>query len=198
MTGASRRSRSSAAGLDPATGRRGRRWPRHRRYYLHYAARASGRRNTSQGRRHHRIGHRSLLEIHDVFKETHTGHGIWSAWERQIFPTVCRARRWCASTSIRIRKGLVARAPVGAGPGRGEPRITKTKTTGIPFRMEMSGFARLEGSLPVTADIGVAWPVLAAESPMFSSASTWTSFRLHRRHPKAKKCAHGSATTCGC
>jgi hypothetical protein len=28
--------------------------------------------------------------------------------------------------------------------------------------MEMSGFARLEGSLPVTADIGVAWPVLAA------------------------------------
>jgi hypothetical protein len=25
----------------------------------------------------------------------------------------------------------------------------------------MSGFARLEGSLPVTADIGVAWPVLA-------------------------------------
>ncbi len=27
--------------------------------------------------------------------------------------------------------------------------------------MEMSGFARLEGSLPVTADIGVAWPVLA-------------------------------------
>ena len=28
--------------------------------------------------------------------------------------------------------------------------------------MEMSGFARLEGSLPVTADIGVAWPVIAS------------------------------------
>jgi len=27
----------------------------------------------------------------------------------------------------------------------------------------MSGFARLETSLPVTADIGVAWPVLAAK-----------------------------------
>jgi hypothetical protein len=40
--------------------------------------------------------------------------------------------------------------------------LPKTKLTGIPFRMEMSGFARLEGSLPVTADIGVAWPVLAA------------------------------------
>ena len=28
--------------------------------------------------------------------------------------------------------------------------------------MEMSGFARLEDSLPITADIGVAWPLLAA------------------------------------
>ena len=41
--------------------------------------------------------------------------------------------------------------------------LPKTKLTGIPFRMEMSGFARLEGSLPVTADIGIAWPVLAAK-----------------------------------
>ena len=41
--------------------------------------------------------------------------------------------------------------------------LPKTKLTGIPFRMEMSGFARLEGSLPVTADIGIAWPILAAK-----------------------------------
>ncbi len=39
--------------------------------------------------------------------------------------------------------------------------LPKTKRTGIPFRMEMSGFARLEGSIPVTADIGMAWPVLS-------------------------------------
>jgi hypothetical protein len=39
--------------------------------------------------------------------------------------------------------------------------LPKTKRTGIPFRMEMSGFARQEGSIPVTAEIGVAWPVLA-------------------------------------
>ncbi len=39
--------------------------------------------------------------------------------------------------------------------------LPKTKRTGIPFRMEMSGFARLESSIPVTADIGVAWPILA-------------------------------------
>jgi hypothetical protein len=40
--------------------------------------------------------------------------------------------------------------------------LPKTKRTGIPFRMEMSGFARLEGSIPITADIGVAWPVLVS------------------------------------
>jgi hypothetical protein len=32
---------------------------------------------------------------------------------------------------------------------------------GIPFRMEMSGFARLESSLPLVGDIGSIWPVLA-------------------------------------
>jgi hypothetical protein len=38
--------------------------------------------------------------------------------------------------------------------------LPKTKITKIPFRMEMSGFARLEGSIPVTGDIGALWPVL--------------------------------------
>jgi hypothetical protein len=41
--------------------------------------------------------------------------------------------------------------------------LPKTKLTGIPFRMEMSGFARLEGSLPLVGDIGVIWPVLACQ-----------------------------------
>ena len=31
----------------------------------------------------------------------------------------------------------------------------------IPFRMEMSGFARLENSIPIEGDIGVIWPVMA-------------------------------------
>jgi hypothetical protein len=38
--------------------------------------------------------------------------------------------------------------------------LPKTKHTKIPFRMEMSGFARLEGSIPITGDIGALWPVL--------------------------------------
>jgi len=34
----------------------------------------------------------------------------------------------------------------------------------IPFRMEMSAFARHEGSLPVIGDIGKIWPVVAYET----------------------------------
>jgi len=32
---------------------------------------------------------------------------------------------------------------------------------GLPFRMEMSGFARIPGSLPIVGDIGEIWPILA-------------------------------------
>jgi len=32
----------------------------------------------------------------------------------------------------------------------------------IPFRMEMSGFARLEKSIPVVGDIGMIWPIIAS------------------------------------
>ena len=39
--------------------------------------------------------------------------------------------------------------------------MPKTKLMDIPFRMEMSGFARLENSIPVIGDIGVIWPVMA-------------------------------------
>ena len=37
----------------------------------------------------------------------------------------------------------------------------KTKLFEVPFRMEMSGFARLAGSVAVTGDIGAVWPVMA-------------------------------------
>jgi prophage antirepressor-like protein len=39
--------------------------------------------------------------------------------------------------------------------------LPKTKIAKIPFRMEMSAFARHEGSLPVIGDIGKIWPVMA-------------------------------------
>jgi hypothetical protein len=99
-------------------------------------------------------------EIHDGPLETYTGHGIWAAWDKlgtyslegktiiriDLDPNLERAwemERQDANVQEAINQGL-----------------PKTKRTGMPFRMEMSGFARLEGSIPVTADIGVAWPVL--------------------------------------
>ncbi|MDH7504080.1 MAG: hypothetical protein QHJ82_15390, partial [Verrucomicrobiota bacterium] len=39
--------------------------------------------------------------------------------------------------------------------------LPKTKLFNVPFRMEMSGFARLEGSIAITGDIGLVWPVMA-------------------------------------
>ena len=41
--------------------------------------------------------------------------------------------------------------------------LPKTKIMDIPFRMEMSGFARLENSIPIVADIGIVWPVIAVQ-----------------------------------
>jgi hypothetical protein len=101
-------------------------------------------------------------EIHDGPFETYTGHGIWSGWKGEytyslkakslvridLDPNLEAA--WCKE-----RENADVQRAVDQG-------LPKTKLTGIPFRMEMSGFARLENSLPVTADIGVAWPVLAA------------------------------------
>ncbi len=102
-------------------------------------------------------------EIHDGPLETYTGHGIWAHWNH------LRTFSLDGRTLVRIdldpnlerawnkeREGSEVQAAINEG-------RPKTKLTGIPFRMEMSGFARLESSIPVTADIGVAWPVLATE-----------------------------------
>jgi hypothetical protein len=101
-------------------------------------------------------------EIHDGPFETYTGHGIWAAWDH--LPTYSLEGK----TLVRIdldpnlerawqleRTGCEVQKAVDKG-------LPKTKTIGIPFRMEMSGFARLETSIPITADIGVAWPLIAA------------------------------------
>lgn len=100
-------------------------------------------------------------EIHDGPFETYTGHGIWSAWDgMQTFSLkdktlvridldpnlekVWQMERSMGNVQESINKGL-----------------PKTKTFKIPFRMEMSGFARLEGSLPILGDLGNIWPIVA-------------------------------------
>ncbi|MCK4991760.1 MAG: hypothetical protein KAS29_14780, partial [Bacteroidales bacterium] len=100
-------------------------------------------------------------EIHDGPFETYTGHGIWAGWEG--YPTYSLEEK----TLIRIdldpnlkrawdlEKGS---STVQQAIDKGMP---KTKSMDIPFRMEMSGFARLENSIPLLGDIGTIWPIMA-------------------------------------
>ncbi|KPK37056.1 MAG: hypothetical protein AMJ65_15490 [Phycisphaerae bacterium SG8_4] len=100
-------------------------------------------------------------EIHDGPFETHTGHGIWSHWEGyatysledkvliriDLDPSLKKAWEF-EKQSSKVQTAI-------------DEGLPKTKLMSIPFRMEMSGFARLEKSIPVVADIGVAWPIIA-------------------------------------
>jgi len=99
-------------------------------------------------------------EIHDGPFETYTGHGIWSAWEG------AKTFSLKGKTLIRIdldpnlekawqmeRKGGSVQKAIDEG-------LPKTKFLEVPFRMEMSGFARLEDSIPIRKDLGVVWPVI--------------------------------------
>lgn len=100
-------------------------------------------------------------EIHDGPLETHTGHGMWSAWMEHYtyslegktlvridldpaLEQVCRAEKSGGEVQRAIAEGL-----------------PKTKIFKVPFRMEMSGFARHPGSIPIIGDIGAVWPLLA-------------------------------------
>jgi len=99
-------------------------------------------------------------EIHDGPLENFTGHGIWSQWDGgpsarlkgkhliriDLDPQLKRA--WDLE-----RSGSTIQKAIDQG-------LPKTKLTGIPFRMEMSGFARLETSMPIIGDIGMVWPIL--------------------------------------
>jgi hypothetical protein len=102
-------------------------------------------------------------EIHDGPFETYTGHGIWSGWEGM--PTYSLEGK----TLVRIdldpnlekvweleQGGASVQKSIDSG-------LPKTKTFRVPFRMEMSGFARLEGSIPIIGDLGVIWPVFALQ-----------------------------------
>ncbi|MCP4338351.1 MAG: hypothetical protein GY799_05550 [Desulfobulbaceae bacterium] len=99
-------------------------------------------------------------EIHDGPLETFTGHGVWSDWQDEWtyslrdkkiirmdldpnLEAIWQKERATGEISNTVIKGL-----------------PKTKVTGLPFRMEMSGFSRLPGSLPIIGDIGNIWPIL--------------------------------------
>jgi hypothetical protein len=103
-------------------------------------------------------------EIHDGPFETHTGHGLWSAWQGHFSYSLA------GKSLIRIdldpalervcqieREGGAVQSAIADG-------LPKTKTFKVPFRMEMSGFARHAGSLAIIGDLGNVWPLLASRA----------------------------------
>jgi hypothetical protein len=100
-------------------------------------------------------------EIHDGPFETYTGHGLWSHWEGyetyslkdkvliriDLDPALKKAWEF-EKQSSKVQTAI-------------DQGLPKTKLMSIPFRMEMSGFARLDESIPVVADLGIAWPIIA-------------------------------------
>ncbi|HQF83334.1 MAG TPA: hypothetical protein PLX58_00035 [Smithellaceae bacterium] len=100
-------------------------------------------------------------EIHDGPFETYTGHGIWSWWRGEpVFSLEGKTLiRFDLDENIRLAQDLQKdSAMIQKAINEGLP---KTKLSKIPFRMEMSAFARHEGSIPVIGDIGMIWPVFA-------------------------------------
>jgi hypothetical protein len=101
-------------------------------------------------------------EIHDGPFETYTGHGIWSDWDGyrtfslkdkvliriDLDPNLKKA--WDFEQNGKVQNAI-------------DQGLPKTKFMAIPFRMEMSGFARLDHCIPVIGDIGIIWPLLACK-----------------------------------
>ena len=102
-------------------------------------------------------------EIHDGPFETYTGHGIWSWWQGQpVFSLENKTLiRFDLDENLRLAQDVQKESSlIQEAIDKGLP---KTKISKIPFRMEMSAFARHEGSIPVIGDIGMIWPVFAVK-----------------------------------
>jgi hypothetical protein len=100
-------------------------------------------------------------EIHDGPFETYTGHGLWAAWQGRFHFSLA------GKTLIRLDLDPALEQVWHLERGNGAVTqaiadgLPKTKMFQVPFRMEMSGFARHEGSLPLVGDLGSLWPLLA-------------------------------------
>jgi hypothetical protein len=100
-------------------------------------------------------------EVHDGPFDRYTGHGLWSAWQGHW--TYSLEGRTLVRIDLDPALEQVYQAEQGDSAVQraiadGQP---KTKLFKVPFRMEMSGFARHEGSIPIIGDIGAVWPVIA-------------------------------------
>ncbi|MEA1964695.1 MAG: deoxyhypusine synthase family protein [Candidatus Aerophobetes bacterium] len=100
-------------------------------------------------------------EIHDGPFETYTGHGIWARWKGYETYKLENKTLIRIDMDPNLEKAWQQERASGRIQEAVDKGLPKTKLTGIPFRMEMSGFARLEDSIPIVEDIGVIWPIIA-------------------------------------
>jgi len=100
-------------------------------------------------------------EIHDGPFETYTGHGLWSHWEGYDTYSLKDKVLIRIDLDPSLKKAWEFEKQSSKVQAAIDEGLPKTKLMSIPFRMEMSGFARLEKSIPVVADLGVAWPIIA-------------------------------------
>jgi hypothetical protein len=102
-------------------------------------------------------------EIHDGPFETFTGHGIWADWEGSWTYSLKKKTLIRIDLDPNLENAWLRERDSGIVSGSVDKGLPKTKVMGVPFRMEMSGFARLPGSLPIVGDIGEIWPILAVK-----------------------------------
>ena len=101
-------------------------------------------------------------EIHDGPFERYTGHGIWSHWEGDRTYSLAKKKILRIDLDPSLEKAWQHERKEKSVSRAVDQGLPKTKSMDIPFRMEMSGFARIPGSLPIVGDIGEIWPILAA------------------------------------
>ncbi|MBW1691426.1 MAG: hypothetical protein JRJ70_11885 [Deltaproteobacteria bacterium] len=100
-------------------------------------------------------------EVHDGPFEVFTGHGIWADWEGEWTYSLAQKKIIRIDLDPNLEKAWMEERRSKKVSEAVEKGLPKTKLMRIPFRMEMSGFARIPGSLPIVGDIGEIWPLLA-------------------------------------
>lgn len=100
-------------------------------------------------------------EIHDGPFELYTGHGIWKDYSGEWTYSLAEKKVIRIDMDVNLERAWNKERRLNAVSKAVDKGLPKTKHFKMPFRMEMSGFARIPGSLPVIGDIGMCWPVMA-------------------------------------
>ena len=103
-------------------------------------------------------------EIHDGPFELFTGHGLWARHEGMATFSLEPKHLVRIDLDPAIRQVWEMQHQSQSVARSIDQGLSKACHMGLPFRMEMSGFARLPRSLPILGDLGAAWPVLAAKA----------------------------------